>query len=58
MEGKEIVELIRERARLKRRIREIDQALCSHDGETYRSIDWSYDNTCCSQCHKVLIKHR
>ena len=49
-----ILELIQERARLKRRIKEINQELCSHNDGTYRSIGWTGWAVKCNECHKTL----
>lgn len=58
MDTKKLMALVRRRAELKRELRLVEQELCPHKGETYRSVDWTYDVTACSNCHKTLIDHR
>lgn len=52
--SRSVVELVREQARLKRRLREIDQELCIHDGDTYSRLEWTWHGTACAKCHKIL----
>ena len=49
-----VVELLREQYRLKRRLREIDQELCDHDGGTYERLEWTWHGKVCNKCHKVM----
>jgi hypothetical protein len=48
------LELLREQYRLIRRLREIEQELCPHDGETFERLEWTWHGKACSKCHKVL----
>lgn len=45
---------MREKRRLQRRIEEIDQELCSHDGGTYNDIDWGHAYERCKKCRKIM----